>query len=117
MTENFSDTYFSRDDCAKIGFIREDIEKNYINKNIIDSYHNRYHKHPNLEIIINGYEEVMVSKYRLPNNTLLKDRFNNDYKIIIRDDLMYIYNYKLRNLTTNYYDMGINWIRINKELD
>ena len=36
MTENFSDTYFSHDDCAKIGFIREDIEKNYINKNIND---------------------------------------------------------------------------------
>lgn len=29
MTENFSDTYFSRDDCAKIGFIREDIENLY----------------------------------------------------------------------------------------
>ena len=34
MTENFSDTYFSRDDCAKIGFIREDIEKNYKMNNI-----------------------------------------------------------------------------------
>lgn len=32
MTVNFSDTYFSHDDCAKIGFIREDIEKNYKNK-------------------------------------------------------------------------------------
>ncbi len=29
MTDNFSDTYFSRDDCAKIGFIREDIENLY----------------------------------------------------------------------------------------
>ena len=29
MTENFADTYFSRDDCAKIGYIREDIEKNF----------------------------------------------------------------------------------------
>lgn len=29
MTENFSDTYFSRDDCAKIGYIREDIESLY----------------------------------------------------------------------------------------
>ncbi len=29
MTENFSDTYFSCKDCAKIGFIREDIELNY----------------------------------------------------------------------------------------
>ena len=26
MTDNFADTYFSREDCAKIGFIREDIE-------------------------------------------------------------------------------------------
>jgi adenine-specific DNA-methyltransferase len=31
MTDNFSNTYFSRDDCAKIGYIREDIEKSYKN--------------------------------------------------------------------------------------
>ena len=31
MTENFSNTYFSRDDCAKIGFIREDIEIRFNN--------------------------------------------------------------------------------------
>ncbi|MCM1134325.1 MAG: DNA adenine methylase [Clostridium sp.] len=29
MTENFADTYFSYNDCSKIGFIREDIERNY----------------------------------------------------------------------------------------
>lgn len=29
MTENFADTYFSRDDCSKIGFIREDIENQF----------------------------------------------------------------------------------------
>ena len=29
MTHNFADTYFSRKDCAKIGYIREDIEKNF----------------------------------------------------------------------------------------
>ena len=29
MTENFADTYFSKEDCAKIGFIREDIERKY----------------------------------------------------------------------------------------
>ena len=29
MTRNFADTYFSRADCAKIGWIREDIERNY----------------------------------------------------------------------------------------
>lgn len=31
MTENFADTYFSREDCSKIGFIREDIEENHKN--------------------------------------------------------------------------------------
>ena len=29
MTRNFADTYFSRHDCAKIGYIREDIERSY----------------------------------------------------------------------------------------
>lgn len=29
MTDNFADTYFSRDDCAKIGYIRENIEVLY----------------------------------------------------------------------------------------
>lgn len=29
MTENFADTYFSRADCAKIGFIREDIQRRF----------------------------------------------------------------------------------------
>ena len=29
MTEHFADTYFSRADCAKIGFIREDLEQKY----------------------------------------------------------------------------------------
>ena len=29
MTENFSDTYFSREDCARIGYIRENIETLY----------------------------------------------------------------------------------------
>ena len=29
MTDNFADTYFSRDDCAKIGYIREDIDVLY----------------------------------------------------------------------------------------
>lgn len=34
MTMNFSNTYFSHDDCSKIGFIREDIENKYANKEI-----------------------------------------------------------------------------------
>lgn len=34
MTENFADTYFSKNDCSKIGYIREDIENKY-NERII----------------------------------------------------------------------------------
>lgn len=29
MTQNFSDTYFSKKDCSKIGYIREDIESSF----------------------------------------------------------------------------------------
>ena len=31
---NFSDTYFSKDNCKKIGYIREDIEANYLSNNL-----------------------------------------------------------------------------------
>ncbi|MBR5388549.1 MAG: DNA adenine methylase [Clostridia bacterium] len=34
MSENFADTFFSREDCLKIGFIREDIEQQYESKSI-----------------------------------------------------------------------------------
>ena len=30
MTENFSNTYFSKSDCSKIGIVREDIEQKYL---------------------------------------------------------------------------------------
>ena len=32
VRENFADTFFSADDCSKIGYIREDIEKKYKKK-------------------------------------------------------------------------------------
>lgn len=34
MTKNFADTYFSYDDCSKIGLIRDDIEINYLAGNL-----------------------------------------------------------------------------------
>lgn len=36
MSINFADTFFSREDCRKIGFIREDIETNYQEQKIND---------------------------------------------------------------------------------
>lgn len=29
MTDNFADTYFSKNDCSKIGYVRDDIEKSF----------------------------------------------------------------------------------------
>ena len=84
-------------------------------KDIVDSYHKRYNRHPNLEVIIEGYEEAMVCKYILDGD-YIKDRFNNLFKIKIRDNYMFIYNYKKRKLTDDFYKIGVNWVRINKEL-
>ena len=91
-------------------------------KKIVKIYEDRYHKHPNLELIVSGREEVMVSKYNLikqynsvNHDGYLKDRFNNLYPIKIKNNLMYIYNYQIRNLKDHdeYYNAGINSLRIN----
>ncbi len=39
--------------------------ENYQIKEIVDSYEKRYKSHPNLEVIVYGNEEVMVSKFNL----------------------------------------------------
>ncbi len=87
-------------------------------KTLIDSYINRYKKLPNVEVIIEGYPEVMVCKYNLlkkynKNYGELIDRFKNKYNIKIKDNFMYIYNYKKINLKENYFDIGVNYIRVN----
>ena len=88
-------------------------------KNIIDAYHNRYGSHPNLEVIIDSAEEVMVSKLNLfdyyhINSGSLRDRFGNLYPIKIKNDLMYIYNYKRRNMdASSLYEIGVNVLRNN----
>lgn len=88
---------------------------------LINAYEERYKAHPNLELVVEGYEEVMISKFSLNkyfnNDKLyLKDRFNNLYKIKEKDNLMIIYNYKKRkDFNLSYYDIGINSLRINKE--
>lgn len=90
-------------------------------EDIINNYHKRYNCHPNLELVIYGHEEVMISKFNLldyfdkNNNGDLKDRFNNLYPVKIKNNLMYIYNYKPRkfNNINKYYEMEINNLRIN----
>ena len=91
-------------------------------KDIIDNYHKRYSKHPNLELIVSGYEEVMISKYSLNKDykkeeLYLRDMFGNKFRVITKNGYMYIYNYKKRDkYNTKYYDMGINSLRINLDI-
>lgn len=91
-------------------------------KDIVDSYKARYKKHPNLEVIIYGRKEAMITKYDLlkkygkKDNMYLKDRFGNLYPLKSFKDYMVIYNYKIDDIKYEdmLYDIGINVLR--KEL-
>ncbi len=90
-------------------------------KNLIDSYHNRYHMHPNLEVIRSGYREVMTLKTNLNkvynhDKLYLLDRFKNKYLIRNKDYISIIYDYHYYEDYFNYYDIGVNTIRDNQEI-
>ena len=89
---------------------------------LIKEYHKRYNKHPNLEVIVSDIPEAMIIKYDIfngkynsNNKYYLKDKYNNKFSIIRKNNLTYIYNYKriVKNNYNDYYDMGVNWIREN----
>ena len=91
-------------------------------KKLVDNYQNIYGTMPNLELICEANPEVMVSKYNILTKYNLKDgdnylvdRFKNKYKLVSKNDLMYIYHFERIKLTDpdKYYDMGINSLRIN----
>ena len=89
-------------------------------KKIIDSYHKRYNKHPNIEVIISSTPEVMISKYDLLKDYnvkegYLKDSFNNKFKIKSKDNLMTIYNYKKIRIDDDLFEMGVNSLRVHLE--
>ena len=90
-------------------------------EDLVNAYLKRYNKKPNLELIVYAHEEAMISKFNLnkyfnvESKSFLRDRFNNLYPIIIKNNLMHIYNYKYRYYEdyNKYFDMGINSIRFN----
>ena len=88
-------------------------------KELIDAYEKRYNAHPNLELIVYGNPEVMVSKFSLNKyynceNLSLRDRFNNKFNIKEKDGYMYIYHYKnIDKYDKKYYEIGINSLRYN----
>ena len=91
-------------------------------ENIVSSYQNRYHKNPNLEVIVNAYREVMTLKTNLnkvynSKSLFLVDKFNNKYKIREVNNLSYIYEPKRYINNEDYYKIGINVLRDNREID
>ena len=95
-----------------------ELTDNQINE-LIDNYHKRYGKHPNVELIVSGYEEVMISKFSLNkyykrDGIYLRDMFGNKFRVKDKNGYMYIYNYKKRNIyNEKYYEMGVNSLRFN----
>ena len=89
-------------------------------KNLIECYKKRYNKNPNVEVITSARCEAMVCKYNMikkykGKNFYLIDRFKNKYKLVYKDNLMYIYDYKRILKDYDYYSIGVNSIRTNME--
>lgn len=89
-------------------------------KDIIDAYHKRYNANPNLEVIIRGYPEAMISKFDLNKmynvkESYLKDEYGNKFRVVSNDDFMTIYNYQQlsKEKPEKYYDAGVNGVRTN----
>ena len=88
-------------------------------KELIDAYIKRYQKNPNLELIVYGREEMMISKYNIlknlnnHNNYFLMDKYKNRMPILINNDIMTIFNYNIRDKKDKfkYFDIGINYVR------
>lgn len=90
-------------------------------ENLINEYIKRYHKKPNLEIIRSGNREVMTLKTNLnkiygKDKLFLEDKFKNKYLIRNINNLCYIYEPKRFVDNNNYYELGINVLRDNKEI-
>ena len=88
-------------------------------KELIDAYIKRYQKNPNLELIVYGREEMMISKYNIlknlnnHNNYFLMDKYKNIMPILVNNDIMTIFNYNIRDKKDKfkYFNLGINYVR------
>lgn len=139
---SISDVYFNIVNSYAVNFLHNlgvqrvtlSYEMEFDNvKELINTYNNNYKVKPNLEVIVYGKPEVMVSKYCLVNtfvgdglkthcnlcknnNYYLKDKFNNYYEIKKSNDCyMRILDYKnidrideIKNMNS----IGINTFRI-----
>lgn len=91
---------------------------------LINGYKLRYHKSPNLELIVSSIPEVMKTKFNLikyfnlqNENNYLRDSYNNLFKLEEDNNGMIIKFYKKLKFEPyqKYFDMGINTLRIHIE--
>ncbi len=88
-------------------------------KLLIDNYIKRYNKHPNLEVIVYGNLESMITKYDILGNynlkglNYLKDDHKYLYPIKYKNNKTIIYHYNKLNIEdiNKYYDIGVNVLR------
>lgn len=88
-------------------------------KKLIEAYENRYKKHPNLEVIVYGNIESMItkydilSKYNLEGNYYLRDSYKYLYPLRKENNKTIIYHYEKRKIENidDYYNIGINYLR------
>lgn len=100
------------------------IEMNdYQIKTLINNYEELFGKHPNVEVVVDTLPEAMIIKYDLfngkydsKNNYYLKDKFGNKFKVIRRDNLTVIFDYKrlIKDDPEYLYELGVNALRYDK---
>lgn len=90
-------------------------------KELLTAYQARYQTLPNVEIVLYGHPEMMISKFLLPtkyqvptDHLYLQDRFRNQYKIRIEDQLMILYFHTARMAkpASWYAKLGIGTMRL-----
>ena len=91
-------------------------------RRLIRSYEERYGKHPNVEVVVYGRLEMMISKFSLNkyydiDNLTLKNRFNDEYQVRTKNNFMTIYSSKILDLPDDYHAIGVNSIRYNYLLE
>ena len=91
-------------------------------RRLIRAYEERYSKHPNVEVVVYGRLEMMISKFSLNkyydiDKLTLKNRFNDEYQVRTKNNFMTIYSSKILDLPDDYHAIGANSIRYNYLLE
>ena len=85
---------------------------------MIEAYQKRYHKKPNVEVLITEYPEVMITKFDLPsyyqtsNSLTMEDEKKHQFLIRKSDAYTKIYYHKKQDLLIpeQLFSIGVNTV-------